>query len=144
MSVVFVSRGFQTRILSNVRDEINAIVAGSRKLNIYGGTPPAHGNDYSEGAYSSGLLVQWTGYTVTLLDTTTTRTLKMSTPPSDSTKNAALTGTASWYAIVAGTFVCLGEVSLISGTGSVILSSLNLVQGSPVSLVDFGIKVTYA
>lgn len=116
------------------------------KLIIYQGTMPADPDTWTEAGSSANELAQTSNSFTLTYDSGTADVAPpfahFSTIPPNF--NASATGTAAWYVIVRAsdaTSFLMGEVSTsAAGTGTLFLTSTSLVNGSPVTVVSFGIS----
>lgn len=120
---------------------LNSVFGSGVNIKVYKGTIPTTAVTYSAtpSVYDSDLLATWTNSSFVYnfpsfqLNTVTATTV-----------NASQTGTATWaawYKTATPTYVVITDVGLIGSAAPTVLSSLSLVQDTPITLIDIGLKV---
>lgn len=123
-----------------------SIVDGSTATNkflIYQGSIPSNLTNWVEADSSSDLLVTFDDFSIA--NTSNTPRAILAAAPANSVVNAVKTGTAFWYAFVAGGVITryfFGNVSLATGAGSLTIDSLSLTLGQPSTFVNWSIEAT--
>lgn len=111
----------------------------SPRLYIYSGDIPTDIEGFTLTAYASQLLVSYlSGFTLQAAS----RTLRFATTPN--IVNATATGKASWFVLSnssMNTFFAGTITDQVDGTGVLILESTNLVAGSPVNVIELGVRI---
>jgi hypothetical protein len=113
-------------------------------LEIYSGTMPVVTENYAYAAtnHASQLLAKFAQNT-TYLTGVSPGIARLTSPWSP--VNATATGTATWFAIYGqGNVAVIGSVTDAGpNIAPVYINSLNIVAGSPVNLIQFGLKLSF-
>jgi len=158
MAIIRANFGFYSAMAQGL-SSTNIIGTSSTQnyIEIYSGAMPADADDWFSGYPGSPtqLLATFNDFRIeddVSIDMQNV-VFKSDSPPNPGTVNASATGTAAWYAMydigqVATWGAILGDVSVSGPAGgsppggaSMHLDSLNLVQGQPVQLLHWGIRV---
>lgn len=122
-----------------VTDIINAIQSSGLHLDIFSGTIPDVDVNYTFTAtnYSAQKLVGYTNTQFSLQNVSGVLRFNIMPPQI----NATASGTATWFALYNGTSAVIGTITdQTDGTGVLLLQSTNIVSGSPVNVLELGVR----
>jgi len=138
-------RGYPQIVFGLIQSSVNL---SNSKIIIYRGTPLTGDQYVDRATHSADEIMQLTWNTdyqfaVNFNQLVPDMSLLETSP--NLTKNASITGTATWFAIVTPNdqAVMCGTVSGQNGSGDLWVSDVNAVAGQPITVTDFEFSVNY-